>query len=137
MADKRSVFWKPEAKPWRLVPGHSVPAPRGMELVESMQGNVREASALLHEAEARVRVLRDKRDIYDDANAPVGVEATKAATPEAEIALADVQRARVEVAHWTEYVGWARSEAAKTAPDGRLPVEREPGEDDGDAAVSA
>lgn len=132
MADRRSVFWKPEAKPLHLVPGHHVPSPRGLELVEAMQENLREASSLLHEAEARVRSQREARNIYEaleDDNRTV----VRATTDEARIALSDVQRARVEVAHWTEYLVWARAEAKKhPAPDSRLP--REPGEDDDEAA---
>lgn len=134
--DKNSVFWKPEAKPFKLMPGHHVPAPRGVELLDVMQANLRESSALLADAEARVRALQSTRDIYEDVNAPAGTTVIKATGPEGLLAMSDVQRARVEVAHWTEYLGWARSEAAKTAPDARLPVEREPGADDGDEAVA-
>lgn len=136
MPDQRSVFWKPDAKPFKLVPGHHVPAPRGVELVEAMQANLRESSALLAEAEAKVRTFESTRAIYEDVDAPVGTRVLKTTDPAADVALSDVQRARVEVAHWTEYLGWARSESAKTAPDTRLPVEREPGADDGDEAVA-
>lgn len=135
MADQRSVFFKPDAKPFRLSRGEHVPRVRGVALVEAMQGNLREATALLREAEAKVRTFQSTGDIYEDADAPRGTRVYLAKDDGAKIAISDVQRAAAEVSHWTEYLGWARGEAAKVAPDSRLPVEREPGSDDGDEAV--
>lgn len=106
-----------------IIAGSKVPKPTGDELVRTMEENVRGAERVLKAAKERHE--RARRDYLFDpdvhALAPDDLaEPLKAAS---ETVNGDLQRAISELAHWAEYVTWARM-------TGGVFPQREPGEDD-------
>ncbi len=141
MSDKGSVFWSPEWEESRGALGRNVPRVMGAELVTAMRENVAEAMKKLAAARTALLRLRDEGKVVVDEKtnrlrASIrGMGKGRMPDPEGDVGLFDWFRAVGELAHWQEYLDWAKGKLRENAPDARLP--REPGEDDGDDSWEA
>lgn len=154
-----SIYWQPEWEHERGAKGSDVPVVAGDELVQAMRENL--AEAIRMKDTARVNLLRAKTNglvLVDEKTEMLrpmtrGEGKKKYADPQGDVAISDWVRSVAEVAHWTEYLDWAKAKRGdaprdagsvvvteeekrafvdkwKSAIDARVVEEREPGSDD-------
>jgi hypothetical protein len=123
----------------RVTSSHGIAHARTTPLVEAMQENIEQAKKnrdgiRARYEEAQLDGLFDV-DMLEAAGKKVRGDWIEAI----DVQRGDRARCIAELRHWREYLVWAMSQekqpAPPIAPDSRLPVEREVGEDDGDEQV--
>ena len=128
-----SIYWQPEWEAHRGACGSDVPRVSGEELVQAMRTNVAEALANLAKARTNLHRLRLAGNVVFDERSErlrpqiIGEGKRKRLDPFGDVGISDWLRAVAEVAHWQEYLEWAKGQ--RDAAPGAV-REREPGEDD-------
>lgn len=109
-----------------------MPRVTGEELVTAMRANVAEAMANHAKARTNLHRLRlDGKIVIDERTnqlrpTTVGEGRRRKPDPDGDLGLSDWYRATSELAHWQEYLEWAKAKRDAELQDPRLPPEHDP-----------